>query len=56
MSKRINIIERKIYDERCGDCFYNEEGECNKNPIKCIYNQPVIESEDSTDEDEEDQI
>ena len=41
MAKKIKeVVVRKPYDERCGDCFYNEEGECNKNPAKCPYNQP----------------
>lgn len=49
MGKKVKTIERKIYDERCGDCFYNEEGECNKNPAKCSYNQPPKEEEAEED-------
>lgn len=37
---------RKIYSEKCGDCYYNEEGECFKNPDKCYYNLPHIILED----------
>ena len=35
-----------IHDERCGDCYYNEEGVCNRDPSKCPYNQPPKEEEE----------
>lgn len=37
-----------IYDERCGDCFYNLQGVCKRDPEKCPYNQPpYVEEEES---------
>ena len=30
----------QVHSSLCGDCFYNEEGECSKNPEKCRYNFP----------------
>lgn len=30
-----------VHDEKCGNCFYNQEGTCNKNSNKCVYNQPI---------------
>lgn len=53
-TKKVKTPEkiRKIYSEVCGDCFYNEEGECFKNPEKCIYNfPPKNEDEDNSDID-----
>lgn len=40
-----------VHDERCGNCYYNEEGVCNKDPKKCPYNQPPkINEEEEEDE------
>lgn len=40
-----------IYDERCGNCYYNEEKLCDRNPATCPYNQPPkIEDEEVEDE------
>ena len=47
MAKKVKeIIKKPPHDERCGDCYYNEEGECTKNPEKCVYNQPPKEIDD----------
>lgn len=35
-----------VHSESCGDCYYNEEGVCSKNPEKCIYNIEVEEVEE----------
>ena len=40
-----------IYDERCGDCFYNEKGACRRNPEKCPYNQPPKTNEEEEEEE-----
>jgi hypothetical protein len=53
MGRRLVVKEIKIHDELCGDCFYNEEGVCNKNPEKCIYNLPPVDEEDEEDEEED---
>lgn len=40
-----------VYDERCGDCYYNEERLCDRNPTTCPYNQePKNIEEDEEDE------
>ena len=43
MTKKKNIKKdtkiTKIYNEKCGNCFYNELGSCEKNPNKCSYNR-----------------
>lgn len=48
MGKRlVTKISVKVHSEICGDCYYNEEGVCNRDPGKCIYNiEPVEEEED----------
>ena len=41
MKKKVkDLTSPLIYDERCGDCYYNEEGCCKRNPDTCVYNQP----------------
>ena len=47
MARKVKVIA--IHDEVCGDCFYNEEGVCNKNPEKCVYNLPPAEEKDEED-------
>lgn len=49
MARKVKVIA--IHDEACGDCFYNEEGVCNKNPEKCIYNLPPVDEEEEKNED-----
>ena len=50
MARKVKVIA--IHDEVCGDCFYNEEGVCNKNPEKCIYNLPPVDEEEEEDEED----
>ena len=38
--------KRQPYDERCGDCYYNEKGMCKVDPKKCIYLKPKKEEKD----------
>ena len=38
MLKKKNV-KKEIYNEKCGNCFYNEIGLCDKNPKKCSYNR-----------------
>lgn len=54
-NKKVKTPEkiRKIYSELCGDCFYNEEGECFKNPEKCVYNFPPKSEDIENDYNEE---
>ena len=40
-----------IYDERCGNCYYNEEGFCKRNPETCPYNQPPKIDEEEEEEE-----
>lgn len=47
MEKQIKTIV--IHDEICEDCFYNEEGACNKDPEKCVYNLPPADEEEEKD-------
>lgn len=50
MAKKTKIIEL-VYDEQCGDCFYNVQGMCKRNPATCPYNQPPkIEEEEEEEE------
>ena len=51
MAKKIKP-KPPVHDERCGDCYYNEEGVCNKDPEKCIYNQPPKMVEEEEEEDD----
>ena len=46
MPKKIIKPVEPIHDERCGDCFYNLQDICKRDPEKCDYNKPVKESKD----------
>lgn len=46
MSKKITKPTEPIHDERCGDCFYNLQSVCKRNPETCPYNQPPYVEED----------
>ena len=46
MAKKIKP-KPPVHDERCGDCYYNEDGVCSRDASKCIYNiEPVEDEED----------
>lgn len=34
-----------VYDERCGNCYYNEERLCDRNPATCPYNKKPVSKE-----------
>lgn len=51
MGKRlVTKISVKVHSEICGDCYYNEENVCSRNPEKCIYNIEPVEEEEEADD------
>ena len=51
MAKKVKVQE-PIHDERCGDCFYNLQSICKRDPEQCPYNKPPYVEEEEEVEDE----
>lgn len=50
MAKK-KIPNNLIHDEKCGDCYYNEETLCNRKPDDCPYNQEPKNIEEEEDDE-----